>query len=109
NVRDAKEAAVADVRPAILALLVASALLFVTAIANVASMQPARATARQRELTIRAALGAGTSRLARQLLIENAITGVLGSASGLVVTVALVAALPSLLPAGFPRADAIQV
>ena len=109
RVQDAKEAAVADVRPAILALLVAAALLFVTAIANVANMQLARATARQRELTIRAALGAGTARIARQLLLENAIVGVLGSTAGLGLTIALHAALPSLLPAGFPRIDAITI
>ena len=68
TVTDAMAAAAADVRPAIIILLIASALLFVTAIANVANMQLARATARHRELTIRAALGAGTGRLARQLL-----------------------------------------
>jgi predicted permease len=106
---DAAQAAAADVRPAIVILLVASVLLFATAIANVANMQLARATARHRELTIRAALGAGTGRLAQQLLVENAIVGLLGSAAGLVLTVALHAALPSLLPAGFPRADAIEV
>jgi predicted permease len=109
QVRDAKAAAAADVRPAILILLAASALLFITAIANVANMQLARATARHRELTIRAALGAGTARLARQLLIENAIVGALGSLAGLAMTVALHAALPSMLPAGFPRVDAIEV
>lgn len=108
-VEDAKAAAVADVRPAIVVLLIAALLLFVTAIANVANLQLARVSARHRELTIRAALGAGTRRLARQLLIENGIIGVLGSAAGLLLTIALVAALPSLLPAGFPRADAIEV
>ena len=72
-------------------------------------MQLARATARHRELTIRAALGAGTARLARQLLIENAIVGVLGGVAGLLLAVALHAALPSLLPAGFPRVDAIAI
>jgi putative ABC transport system permease protein len=109
TVTDAVAAAAADVRPAIVILLIASLLLFVTAIANVANMQLARATARQRELTIRAALGAGTARLARQLLIENAIVGVLGSIAGLAMTIALHAALPWLLPAGFPRVDAITV
>ena len=72
-------------------------------------MQLARATARHRELTIRAALGAGIGRLARQLLIENAIVGVLGSVAGLALTMALHAALPSVLPAGFPRVDAIAI
>lgn len=109
SVQDAKAAAVADVRPAILTLLVAAALLFVTAIANVANMQLARASARHRELTIRAALGAGTGRLARQLLIENAIAGVMGSAAGLALAVALHKVLPSVLPEGFPRVDAITI
>ncbi|HWI18770.1 MAG TPA: ABC transporter permease [Vicinamibacterales bacterium] len=109
TVRDAAEAAAADVRPAILILLIASVLLFLTATANVANMQLARATARHREMTIRAALGAATGRLARQLLIENALVGVLGSIAGLAVTAALVSALPSMLPAGFPRVDAIEI
>ncbi len=109
HVRDAKEAAAADVRPAILVLLAASALLFVTAIANVANMQLARATARHREMTIRAALGAGTRRLARQLLIENSMTALIGAGSGLLLAAALHASLPSLLPAGFPRVDAIAI
>ena len=107
--RDAKEAAAADVRPAIIILLIASILLFGTAIANVANMQLARATARHREMTIRAALGAGTGRIARQLLIENALTAVIGGALGLLVTAGLHAALPSVLPANFPRADAITI
>ncbi len=109
SVRDAKEAATAEVRPAILVLLIASALLFITAIANVANMQLARATARHRELTIRAALGAGTSRLARQLLIENVITGFAGGVAGLLLALGLHAALPVMLPAGFPRLDAIAI
>jgi putative ABC transport system permease protein len=107
--RDAREAVAADVRPAIVILLAASILLFVTAIANVANMQLARATARHRELTIRAALGAGTGRIARQLLIENALIAALGGALGLLVTAALHAALPAVVPADFPRADAIAI
>ena len=106
---DAKAAAAGDVRPAIIILLIASVLLFATAIANVANMQLARATARHRELTIRAALGAGTARLARQLLIENALAAAIGGALGLVVAIGLHALLPSVLPADFPRADAITI
>ena len=109
TVTDAVGAAAADVRPPIVILLIASLLLFATAIANVANMQLARATVRHRELTIRAALGAGIGRLARQLLIENAIIGVIGSLAGLALAMALHAALPHLLPAGFPRVDAIEI
>ena len=102
---DANEAATAEVRPAIVILMIASALLFATAIANVANMQLARAAARRRELTIRAALGAGTARLSRQLLIENAIIGIAGTAIGVGVAASLHRVLPAVLPAGFPRAD----
>lgn len=109
TVEDAVRAAANEVRIAILLLLAASGLLFVTAIANVANMQLARAMARQRELTIRSALGAGARRLARQLLIENAMIGVAGGAAGLALTLAFHALVPSLLPAGFPRVDAIRV
>ena len=106
---DANEAATAEVRPAIIILLIAAALLFATAIANVANMQLARAAARHRELTIRAALGAGTGRLSRQLLIENAVLGISGAALGVLLSAALHRFLPVLLPAGFPRADEIAI
>jgi putative ABC transport system permease protein len=106
---DANDAATDDVRPAIVILLIASALLFATAIANVANMQLARAMARHRELTIRAALGAGTARISRQLLIENAIVGAIGATFGLALAISLHRVMPSLLPAGFPRADEITI
>lgn len=109
SVIDAAEAATAEVRPAILVLLIASALLFITAISNVANMQLARATGRARELTIRAALGAGAGRLSRQLLIENALIGVAGAAIGVVLAIALHRAMPSMLPANFPRVDDITI
>jgi predicted permease len=109
SVIEANEAATADVRPAIVILLIAAALLFVTAIANVANMQLARAAARHRELTIRAALGAGTARLSRQLFIENAVVGLTGAALGVILSAVLHRSLPSLLPAGFPRADEIAI
>jgi len=109
TVVDANEAATADVRPAIIILLIAAGLLFVTAVANVANMQLARSAARLRELTIRAALGAGTGRLSRQLLIENAIVGISGALIGFLLTVVLHRYMPSLLPVGFPRAEDIAI
>lgn len=99
----------AEVRPALLVLLAAVALLFVTATANVASLQLARAVARRREIAIRAAIGAGAARLTRQLVVESAMLGAGGGLAGLAVTIALHRALPSVLPADFPRVDAVAV
>ena len=99
----------ADVRPAIVVFLVAVALLLATATANVASLQLARATTRTREIAIRSALGAGRTRLARQLLVESTMLGLAGGLGGLALAWILVRALPTLLPADFPRLDAIAI
>jgi putative ABC transport system permease protein len=104
-----RQAITADVRPAILVLLAAVALLLITATANVASLQLARATTRRREMAVRAAIGAGQRRIVRQLLIENAIVGLCGGAAGLALAAGLQQVLPSLLPAGFPRLDAVAL
>ena len=99
----------ADVRPALLVLLAAVALLLITATANVASVRLADASARRREMAIRAAIGAGTARLTRQLVVESIMTGAGGGLAGVVLAVALHAALPSVLPADFPRVADIEI
>ena len=78
------DAITAEVRPAIVVLFVAAALLLATAVANVASLQLARAVARRREFALRAAIGAGQRRLARQLVVEHTIVGLAGAAVGLI-------------------------
>jgi putative ABC transport system permease protein len=108
-VTPAIEAMTADVKAAITLLLVAAALLLVTATANIGSLQLARATTRQREMALRAAIGAGGARLTRQLMVESALIGVAGGVTGLLLTVVLHRLLPSLLPADFPRLGDIAI
>jgi predicted permease len=103
------QAITADVKPAILVLLVAATLLLMTAIGNVASLQLARATVRRREMAVRAAIGAGQRRIARQLLIESTMLGLCGGAAGLALAAGFLRILPWLLPDTFPRLDAVAL
>jgi predicted permease len=104
-----RDAVTADVRRPLIALLAAVVLLFVAAIANVASLQLARATARRREMAIRAAIGASVHRVTRQLLVESLVLACAGGVLGVGLAWLLHRAAPSVLPADFPRIDDIDV
>ena len=105
----ALEVTVAEVRPAIRILLAAVLLLFVTAIASVATVQLARVARRRREMAVRAALGASAARLARQWLTETAVAGLCGGALGIAAAQLMIAMLPSILPADFPRLSEVAL
>jgi len=104
-----RDALTADVRRPLIVLLVGVSLLLVTATANIAGLQLARATTRRREISIRAALGAGTARVTRQLLVESLIVSLAGGGAGLAVAWPLHRVLPSLLPPDFPRVAEISI
>ncbi len=105
----ALDVVIAEVRPAIRVLLAAVLLLFTTALASVATVQLARAASRRREMTVRAALGASTTRLAKHWLTESSLIGGAGGALGIACAKLLIAALPSILPADFPRVNDIAL
>src|SRR5262249_24792804 len=77
------------------------------ACANVASLLLARASGRQRELSIRAALGAERGRLLRQLITESLVLGVAGGAAGLLLGHWAIALLLTVIPEGIPRVEQI--
>ena len=108
-VRSLHDAVIADVKPALLAIVGAVLLLLAIACVNVTNLLLARGAQRRGEFAMRIALGAGGSRLVRQLLTESVVVAVLGGALGLGVAQIGVRALIALSPAGLPRVDAIEL
>ena len=103
------ERLVREVKPSLLALLGAVGLVLLIACANVANLLLARSAARQKEIAIRAAMGASRTRVLRQMLTESILLSAIGGIAGLILSIWLTDVLMSMLPESAPRLEHIGI
>ena len=104
-----KQHLVDEVKPTILALMGAVVFLLLIACANVANLMLVRASSRQRELAVRAALGAGWWKLVRQTLAEALVLAGIGTALGVGLAYLGIRQLLAIAPENLPRLNAISI
>ena len=104
-----QDALTGNVRGALLVLLSAVAFVLLIACANVANLLLARSLTRQRELALRAVLGAGRGRIVRQLLTESCLLGAGGALAGILLAGLALEGLTTLAPVSLPRVGTIAI
>ena len=109
RVRSIVDQMTANVRPALLLLVVGAGLVLMIACANVTNLLLSRMSVRSREFATRAALGGNRRRLLQQILTESVVLSLFGGALGLFVGWVFVTAVRALAPEGFPRLQEIRV
>jgi putative ABC transport system permease protein len=109
KVQPLKEEVVGDIGSTLWVLMGTIGLVLLIACANVANLLLVRAEGRQQELAIRAALGAGWSRIARELLLESLLLGVMGGVIGLALAYGALRLLVAMGPATLPRLHEISI
>jgi len=108
-VQPLKQSLVGELNAVLWVLMGTVGIVLLIACANVANLLLVRAEGRQQELSIRAALGAGWGRIARELLIESLTLGVAGGLFALALAYGALAVLKSMAPANLPRVDEISI
>jgi predicted permease len=109
RIRSVRDRQIQDARLTSWVLLAAVLAVVLIACANVANLMLARTSARERDLAIRMALGAGRGRLARQALTESALLAICGGAAGSALAIGLLRVLTAVAPADIPRLNQASV